>query len=67
MTQFFIEELQKNGGCIVNLSCDKGTRPEAGQLGYCMAKAGLDMLTKSTAMELASFGVRVNAVAPCFV
>ena len=36
-------------------------------LGYCMAKAGVDMLTKSTAMELAPFGVRCNAVAPCMV
>jgi len=32
-----------------------------------MAKAGLEMLTKATAMELAPFGIRVNAVAPCFV
>jgi len=51
----------------VNLSCDKGSRPEAGQLVYCMAKAGLEMMTKSVAMELAALGVRVNAVAPCFV
>lgn len=32
-----------------------------------MAKAGLEMLTKSTALELAAMGIRVNAVAPCFV
>ena len=49
------------------MSCDKGSRPEAGVLGYCMAKAGIEMMTKSVAMELAALGVRVNAVAPCFV
>jgi 3-oxoacyl-[acyl-carrier protein] reductase len=35
-------------------------------IGYCMTKAGLDMFTKSAAMELAPFGIRVNAVAPGF-
>ena len=32
-----------------------------------MSKAGLEMLTQTTAMELAPFGVRVNAVAPSFI
>jgi len=32
-----------------------------------MAKAGLEMLTKTTAIELGAVGIRVNAVAPCFV
>ena len=32
-----------------------------------MSKAGLEMLTQSSAMELAPFGIRVNAVAPSFV
>jgi NAD(P)-dependent dehydrogenase (short-subunit alcohol dehydrogenase family) len=56
-----------NKGCIVNVSCEKGSRPEPGILGYCMAKAGMDMFTKTTALEFAPFGVRVNAVAPCMV
>jgi NAD(P)-dependent dehydrogenase (short-subunit alcohol dehydrogenase family) len=30
-----------------------GSRPSAGAIGYCMAKAGLEMLTKTTALELA--------------
>lgn len=32
-----------------------------------MSKAGLDMLTKTTALELAPYGVRVNSVAPCMI
>ena len=32
-----------------------------------MAKAGLEMLTKTSAIELGAVGIRVNAVAPCFV
>lgn len=32
-----------------------------------MSKAGLEMLTKTSALELAPFGVRVNAVSPCMI
>ena len=66
LQQFFIEFLRDSKGCVVNVSCEKGSRPEPGLLGYCMSKAGLEMLTKATAMELAPFGIRVNAVAPGF-
>lgn len=67
LTKFFLDNLRKSKGCVINITGDKGSRPEPGQLGYCMSKAGLDMMTKSLAMELAPFGVRVNAVAPSFV
>ena len=36
-------------------------------IGYCMTKAGLEMLTKTTALELAEAGIRVNCVAPSVV
>ena len=41
--------------------------PAAGMSAYCAAKAGLSMLTQVAALELASRGIRVNAVAPGFV
>ena len=62
-----LEFLRKSKGCVINVSCDKGSRPEPGLIGYCMSKAGIEMLTKSSAMELAPFGIRVNAVAPSFI
>jgi NAD(P)-dependent dehydrogenase (short-subunit alcohol dehydrogenase family) len=36
-------------------------------MSYCMSKAGLQMLTKSAAIELARFGVRVNCVSSSFL
>jgi len=67
LTNFFLELLKDSKGCVINVSCDKGSRPEPGLLGYSMCKAGLEMFTKSSALELAPFGIRINAVAPSFV
>jgi pteridine reductase len=55
--------LRETGGCIVNLADIHGQRPLAGHPVYCAAKAGLVMLTRSLAKELAP-EVRVNAIAP---
>ena len=56
--------LQASQGCIINVCCSKGSDPEAGMITYCMTKAGLEMLTKSSAIELAPLGIRVNGVSP---
>jgi 3-oxoacyl-[acyl-carrier protein] reductase len=53
-----------NGGAIVNNASVIGWRAQAGQGHYAAAKAGVMALTRTAAVEGASYGVRVNAVAP---
>jgi NAD(P)-dependent dehydrogenase (short-subunit alcohol dehydrogenase family) len=62
MILIFHKYLEMSKGCIVNVSCSIGGNPNTGTIGYCMTKAGLEMLTKSSALELAPLGIRVNAV-----
>jgi NAD(P)-dependent dehydrogenase (short-subunit alcohol dehydrogenase family) len=51
-------------GNIVNVSSVVGLRAFPGILAYCVSKAAVDQLTRCAALELASKGVRVNAVNP---
>ncbi len=51
-------------GNVVNVSSVTGLRAFPGVLAYCVSKAALDQLTRCAALELASKGVRVNAVNP---
>lgn len=55
------------GGIIVNISSIAGTKATPAMGIYGIAKAGIEMMTKVLACELAPFSVRVNAVAPCMV
>jgi 3-oxoacyl-[acyl-carrier protein] reductase len=59
--------MRQRSGRIVNISSASGVMGTAGQANYAAAKAGLIGLTKSTARELAHWGILVNAVAPGLV
>ena len=55
---------EQEAGCIVNISSINGQNPAALVAAYNIAKAGIISLTRTLALELAAYGVRVNAVCP---
>jgi len=55
---------QGRGGRIINITSVHEHVPRYGAAAYCAAKAGLGMLTKCLALELAEHGVLVSSVAP---
>jgi len=57
----------KDGGSIVNTSSMAGRDPFPGSGHYSAAKAGVNMLTKTLALELGPQNIRVNAILPGFV
>lgn len=54
----------QGGGAVVNNASVVGWRAQEGQAHYAAAKAGVMALTRCAAMDVASHGIRVNAVAP---
>jgi len=58
---------QAQGGSIINITSLSGRQPTEGMAAYCSAKAGLDMFTRCSAIELGPQGIRVNGIAPGFI
>lgn len=66
MSQLAAKMMIENGrgGDIINISSVGGVSPDPGLGVYCISKAGINMLTKSLAVELGQHNIRVNAIAP---
>ena len=62
----FVQELRtaKSPGRIINISSIHASDVRAGAADYCAAKGGLKNLTETMALECASLGITVNAIAP---
>ena len=58
---------QPDGGCIINMSSKNGLAAEVKYAHYNASKAGVILLTKTMAMDLADRHIRVNAVAPGYI
>ncbi len=69
MNQAFARYLvaNKTGGAIVNFSSVAHLFGWPRRLPYAVAKAGIDAMTRTLAVEWAEFGIRVNAIAPGYV
>ena len=65
MSQAVVPHMRKKGsGTIVNIGSAAGIRPRPGLTWYNASKGAVNLVSKSMAGELASDGIRVNAIAP---
>ena len=68
VTQKLLKPFLKNkGGSIVNITSIVGQTGNPGQANYSASKAGVEAFSRSTALEIASRGIRVNCIAPGFI
>ncbi|MAC61945.1 MAG: beta-ketoacyl-ACP reductase [SAR116 cluster bacterium] len=68
ITKFLLKNMMKQKyGRIISISSVVGFTGNPGQTNYCASKSGIIGFTKSLALEVASRGITVNAVAPGFI
>ncbi len=56
--------LRKPGACVINISAPQAMIPMKAQVHVCAAKAGVDMITRTLALEWGAHGVKVNSIVP---
>ena len=67
ISQMIIKEFMPNGGSVINITSLAAEMGFPGNVAYVASKGGLKQLTKAMAVDLAPYGVRVNAVGPGYV
>jgi NAD(P)-dependent dehydrogenase (short-subunit alcohol dehydrogenase family) len=63
-TKYALPHLKKMRGSIINISSTGGLVGYAGGTAYCASKAAVVMMSKTLALELAGYGIRVNCICP---
>lgn len=64
LVHYAVDELKRNKGAVVNISSKTALTGQGGTSGYAASKGAQLALTREWAVELAPFGVRVNAIVP---
>lgn len=59
--------LKRPGASLINISAPQAYLPYEGQAHVCAAKAGVDQITRTLAMEWGIEGIRINSVVPGFI
>lgn len=59
--------MKETGGVILSTSSILGNVGFQGSFAYCASKGGIVQMTKAAALDLASYHIRVNAIAPAFI
>jgi 3-oxoacyl-[acyl-carrier protein] reductase len=59
--------IKKRYGRIINISSVVGSSGNLGQANYAASKAGIEGMTRSIALEVASRGITINCIAPGFI
>jgi L-fucose dehydrogenase len=67
MAHYLLPSLKQHRGAIVNMASKVAYTGQGGTSGYAAAKGGVLALTREWAVELARYGIRVNAIVPAEV